>query len=82
MDGDGVCDSVDPCPTDNPDDSDGDGECDSDDTCRGADDAIFAPECIDAIPTVSMWGLLVLTLLLLTRAKMIFVPRRSAVPAK
>jgi hypothetical protein len=32
-DGDGVCDSDDPCPLDNPDDTDGDGVCDSDDPC-------------------------------------------------
>ncbi|HMV67660.1 MAG TPA: hypothetical protein PKA64_12490, partial [Myxococcota bacterium] len=34
-DGDGVCDGIDPCPEDNPDDGDGDGICDSDDLCRG-----------------------------------------------
>ncbi len=33
LDGDGVCDGVDPCPNDNPDDSDGDGVCDSVDPC-------------------------------------------------
>jgi len=32
-DGDGVCDDVDPCPNDNPDDWDGDGVCDSEDWC-------------------------------------------------
>ncbi len=39
-DGDGVPDSLDPCPNDNPDDSDGDGVCDSTDICPGFDDAI------------------------------------------
>jgi len=32
-DGDGICDSNDPCPFDNPDDTDGDGVCDSNDPC-------------------------------------------------
>jgi len=39
-DGDGVPDSFDVCPLDNPDDSDGDGVCDSTDICPGFDDAI------------------------------------------
>lgn len=38
-DGDGMCDSVDPCPDDATNDSDGDGVCDSDDICDGGDDA-------------------------------------------
>jgi len=38
-DGDGVCDSMDPCPADNPDDSDSDGVCDSDDICPGGNDS-------------------------------------------
>ena len=36
-DNDGVCDVLDPCPLDNPNDSDGDGVCDSDDICEGFD---------------------------------------------
>jgi len=32
-DNDGVCDALDPCPMDNPDDTDGDGVCDSSDPC-------------------------------------------------
>jgi len=39
-DGDGVPDSLDPCPNDNPGDSDGDGVCDSTDICPEFDDAI------------------------------------------
>ena len=39
-DGDGVCDTDDPCPLDFNDDSDGDGICDSDDVCPGYDDSI------------------------------------------
>ena len=55
MDGDGVEDSVDPCPTDNPDDSDADGVCASADLCPGADDALntdgdAAPDCLETCP--------------------------------
>ncbi len=39
-DGDGVCDTQDSCPLDNPDDSDNDGVCTSDDVCPGEDDTI------------------------------------------
>ncbi len=42
FDGDGVCDDVDPCPFDNPDDSDGDGVCDAGDLCPGFDDTLDA----------------------------------------
>jgi len=80
---DGVCDSDDGCPND-PDktepgecgcgklddgDSDDDGVPDCLDQCFGVDDAVYAPECLDTIPTVSQWGLAVLTLLLLITAK-------------
>ena len=85
-DGDGVCDSDDACPfdpnkidpgqcgcgVDDHADSDDDGIPDCDDQCPGIDDATFAPHCIDAIPTVSAWGVGILTLLLLTAAKVRF----------
>ena len=53
-------------------DSDGDGVPDCTDQCNGVDDAIFAPECVGAIPTVSEWGLVVLALILLVAGKIQF----------
>jgi hypothetical protein len=93
IDGDGVCNSNDGCPTDpektepgpcgcgNPEvDDDGDGVSNCVDLCPGADDTIFAPGCEGAIPTVSAWGLAILTLVLLTAAKVYATrwSRRSA----
>jgi len=70
-DNDGICDSVDVCPGfDDTLDTDGDGVRDCQDVCPGADDAVFAPECTVAIPTTTAWGAVVLTLLLLTIAKL------------
>jgi sugar lactone lactonase YvrE len=82
-DGDGVCDSDDGCPfdpnkidpglcgcgVDDHADSDADGIPDCDDQCPGLDDPTFAPDCTAAIPTISSWGLIILTLLLLTAGK-------------
>ena len=62
---------------DNELDSDGDGVADCNDQCPGVDDAIFAPGCQGAIPTVSEWGLVILALLLLVGAKVYF-GRRAA----
>jgi len=90
-DGDGTGNACDDCPGDGgkvepgvcgcgiPDegDADGDGFLDCVDQCPGADDAVFAPECVGAIPTVSQWGLLVLALLLLVGGKLYF-GRRAA----
>jgi hypothetical protein len=91
-DGDGVINVCDGCP-DDPNktepgicgcglddnaDSDGDGVPDCFDECPGVDDALFAPSCVDAIPTVSTWGLGVLTLLLLAAGKVCFTRRRDA----
>ena len=76
-DGDGVDTSCgDPCPLDNPDDTDGDGVCNSDDICPGLDDAVYGPECAAAIPAVSMWGVIILALLLAALAKTYFRHRR------
>lgn len=58
------------CGRDDVSDSDNDGVTDCLDQCRGVDDSIFAPECAEAIPAVSAWGLIVLTLLLLTGIKL------------
>ncbi|MBI4717395.1 MAG: thrombospondin type 3 repeat-containing protein [Planctomycetes bacterium] len=90
-DGDGVCDSQDGCPFDpdkvapgpcgcgNPEvDSDGDAVPDCVDQCPGVDDAVFAPECVGAIPAVSQWGLVVLALSLLSAAKVRFGRRGRA----
>lgn len=85
-DGDGTPDCVDQCPDDankiepgvcgcgldEDTDSDGDGIADCYDECPGIDDRIFAPECVDQIPTVSTWGLAILALLLLVSAKVYF----------
>jgi len=60
------------------DDSDGDGVDDLCDICRGVDDAMFCPGCKTAIPTVSDWGLVALTLLLLTAGKIYFGRRQVA----
>ncbi|MFQ5590028.1 MAG: hypothetical protein ACE5HE_02585 [Phycisphaerae bacterium] len=85
FDGDGVCNSDDGCPDDpeksepgpcgcgNPEvDDDGDGVANCVDVCPGADDATFAPGCAGAVPTVSVWGLSILTLVLLVVAKIQF----------
>ncbi len=61
-------------PEDNVGDSDGDSVADCVDQCPGGDDTIDlnengTPDCAEAIPTVSHWGLVVLTLLLLTMSK-------------
>ncbi len=81
-DGDGACDSDDECPSDpnkivegqcgcgNPeDDDDEDGVANCVDQCPDADDRVFAPNCVGAVPTVSAWGLIMLTLLLLVVGK-------------
>jgi hypothetical protein len=60
-----------------PRDSDGDGVIDCHDQCWGVDDAIFAPGCETAIPTISEWGLVILALLLLVAGKVYF-GRRAA----
>ena len=91
-DGDGTCNGVDGCPNDPnktapgicgcgiPDtgDADDDGILDCLDQCPGVDDGLFAPECSDAIPTVSEWGVLILALLLLAAGKVYFSRRRAA----
>jgi len=59
-------------------DADGDGVPDCVDQCPGVDDADFAPECVGAIPTVSMWGLIVLALVLLIGGKIAFRDRQTA----
>lgn len=68
-DGDGLCDGVDSCPG-YPDgqDQDGDGVPDGCDVCPGLHD-IYNPACIQAVPTVTGWGLSVLALSLLAVAK-------------
>ena len=85
-DGDGTADCNDNCPNDffkvepgicgcgtaDEGDEDSDGVLDCVDQCRGVDDAIFAPECDGAIPTVSEWGLVILALLLLVAGKVYF----------
>ncbi len=64
------------CDRDDNADSDADGVPDCHDRCLGVDDAVFAPGCDDAIPTVSTWGLVVLGLLLLVGHK-IHLSRRT-----
>ena len=77
-DGDGVPDGCDDCPGSDDnlpgarDDTDGDGVLNCNDRCPVVDDTVFAPECEGAIPTTSEWGLVVLTLLLLTGGNKFF----------
>jgi hypothetical protein len=90
-DGDGTGNACDGCPddpnkiepgicgcgVDDNADADGDGVPDCIDECPGVDDAVFAPECVGQIPTVSEWGLVILALLLLVAGKVYF-GRRAA----
>ena len=90
-DGDGTGNACDGCPDDpnkiapgicgcgvsDTADGDGDGVPDCIDKCPGVDDAVFAPECVGQIPTVSEWGLVILALLLLVAGKVYF-GRRTA----
>ncbi|MCH8149331.1 MAG: thrombospondin type 3 repeat-containing protein, partial [Planctomycetes bacterium] len=82
-DGDGVPDGCDQCPGSDDgaagalDDDDGDGVINCNAQCNGVDDAVFAPECDNRIPTVSVWGLVVLALLLLAAGKIHFSRRGS-----
>jgi hypothetical protein len=69
-------------------DSDSDTIADCLDQCPGRDDRIDAdsnniPDCLESpfIPTASTWGLAILTLLLITAAKLFFphsVPRKAS----
>jgi len=62
-----VCDCL------NPElDSDNDNVPDCVDLCTDVDDTIFAPQCADAVPTISEWGVLVLAMLLLITGKIYF----------
>ena len=47
------------------------------DTCPNTDDALFGPCEPDVIPTLSQWGLIVTTLLLMVAAKVYFFGRRQ-----
>jgi len=89
-DGDGVGDACDACPDDankvepgncgcglaDVGDNDGDGVLDCVDVCPGADDAVFG-DCRSAIPTVSTWGLVILTLLLMVGSKIAYGSSRQ-----
>ena len=64
-------------------DSDGDGLADCIDCAPGVDDAVYCPgcafpECGEAIPTISEWGLVILALLLLVAGKVYFGRRARA----
>ena len=59
------------CVQDGAADSDDDGVPDCEHLCHGADDAVLG-DCTGAIPTVSVWGLLILALLLLVGSKVVF----------
>ncbi|MCH8243924.1 MAG: hypothetical protein IH897_15120, partial [Planctomycetes bacterium] len=92
-DGDGLRDECDGCPNDSNKiepgicgcgvddtaDSDDDGVPDCEDICPGADDAVFG-DCTGKIPTVSVWGLLILALLLLAGSKVVFRNRFHRYP--
>ncbi|MCH8146898.1 MAG: thrombospondin type 3 repeat-containing protein [Planctomycetes bacterium] len=76
-DGDGVPDDCDECPgTDDGiagalGDADGDGVLNCNDLCPGVDDVALG-DCTGTIPTVSVWGLLILALLLSAGSKVVF----------
>jgi hypothetical protein len=62
-------------------DTDEDGVPDCVDQCPGANNAVYAPGCEGAIPTMSQWGLVILALLLLAAGKISFGRgERSGVP--
>ncbi|MBI4717751.1 MAG: S8 family serine peptidase [Planctomycetes bacterium] len=84
-DGDGACDSDEECPADPYKltagqcgcgvadvDSDADTVADCVDLCADADDRIFAPGCVEAIPAVSSWGMAILGLSLLCLIKLAY----------
>ena len=83
---DGVADYLDRCPANRygawvddsgcPVDSDADGVPDCADACPGVDDGMFGPSCSGAIPTLSVWGMVILMLLLLTVGKVYSSPAR------
>jgi len=50
-------------------DADGDGVSDCYDQCAEVDDNLFAPDCNKAIPTLSGWGALIISLILLVGGK-------------
>ncbi|MCH8150304.1 MAG: hypothetical protein IH987_20390, partial [Planctomycetes bacterium] len=82
---DGVPDHCDVCP-DSDDgapgalgDTDGDGVLNCNDLCPGVDDAVFG-DCTTMIPTVSVWGLVILALLLLAGSKVVFHDRSRRYP--
>jgi len=93
-DGDGLCGNVDPCPNDADNDKDADGDCgdvdacpndpdndkDGDGICGDVDNCPndFGQDACKQIPTVSEWGLIIMTLLLLVAAKSYFGVRRQA----
>lgn len=58
------------CGVDDFADGDGDSVPDCVDQCAGVDDAVFAPGCAGAVPTVSVWGMVILLLSLCTLAKL------------
>ena len=78
VDGADVPDGCDVCPQSDDlapgalSDDDGDGVINCNDICPGADDDVYGPDCEEAIPAASTWGLLILTLLLLAAAKVAF----------
>jgi len=87
-DGDGVCDSVDECPGGNDNaDTDMDGVPNACDVCPldnpNDGNGNGTPDCQEAegVPTVSMWGLAILALLLLTAAKLGGLPQKDRVAA-
>ena len=82
-DGDGVCESNDVCPGAPDVDSDGDTILDCLDQCPGGDDTVDfnadgIPDCLQAIPTVSTWGVVILALLLMVGGKLYFGRRDTA----
>ncbi len=62
-------------------DDDNDGVLDCVDQCPGVDDSVFAPDCLEAIPTTTAWGTAIIVLTLLIAGKLVF-PRNEGIAVK
>lgn len=83
-DQDSVPDGCDQCPgQDDGDagalgDDDADGVINCNDQCAGVDDGVFSPGCVGAVPAISVWGMIVMTLFLFVAGKIMYGWRRQS----